>query len=99
MEIEVKYLIKDRETADKIWEDKFLTSMEEEGSRETLYMKSAYFDTEDGILSKNDIASLNKDACVIITPLGDYSEIRKELINGGYPKEKVYTVEESINIE
>lgn len=56
MEIEVKYLIKDRETADKIWEDKFLTSMEEEGSRETLYMKSAYFDTEDGILSKNDIA-------------------------------------------
>ena len=51
------------------------------------------------IVSKNDIASLNKDACVIITPLGDYSEIRKELINGGYPKEKVYTVEESINIE
>lgn len=56
MEIEVKYLVPDRETSDRIWEDKYLASMEEEGSRETLYMKSAYFDTEDGDLSKHDIA-------------------------------------------
>ena len=56
MEIEVKYLVPDKETADRLWEDKYLASMEEEGSRETLYMKSAYFDTEDGDLSKHDIA-------------------------------------------
>lgn len=56
MEIEVKYLIPDKETADRLWEDKYLASMEEAGTRETLYMKSAYFDTEDGVLSKHDIA-------------------------------------------
>ena len=56
MEIETKYIIPERETADKLWEDKFLVSMEEEGSRETLYMKAVYFDTEDSLLAKNDIA-------------------------------------------
>lgn len=56
MEIEVKYLVPDKETADRLWEDRYLTSMEEEGTRETLYMKSAYFDTEDGVLLKHDIA-------------------------------------------
>ncbi|MCI8631377.1 MAG: CYTH domain-containing protein [Firmicutes bacterium] len=56
MEIETKYIIADRETADKLWEDKFLASMEEEGSRETIYMKAVYFDTEDSLLAENDIA-------------------------------------------
>lgn len=56
MEIETKYMIPDRETADRLWDDKYLASMEEEGSRETVLMKAAYFDTEDSLLAKNDIA-------------------------------------------
>ena len=56
MEIEMKYAIKDKDTARSIWEDESLLSMEEKGSREKVYMKAAYFDTDDYILSKNDIA-------------------------------------------
>lgn len=56
MEIETKYIIPDKETADRLWEDKFLAAMEESGSRESIYMKGAYFDTEDHLLSQNDIA-------------------------------------------
>ncbi len=56
MEIELKYNIKDKETADRIWEDAYLSGMEEKESRETLYMKASYFDTEDSVLQKNDIA-------------------------------------------
>ena len=56
MEIELKYGISSREIADQIWEDEYLASMEERDSRETLHMKAAYFDTEDGALSSSDIA-------------------------------------------
>lgn len=56
MEIETKYIIPDKETADRLWEDKYLASMEESGSRETVYMKGAYFDTEDSLLAGHDIA-------------------------------------------
>lgn len=56
MEIEIKYSMGSKETAEKLWEDKILAKIEEDGFREKLYMKSAYFDTEDYILSKNDIA-------------------------------------------
>ncbi len=56
MEIEMKYAIKDKDTARSIWEDESLLGMEEKGSREKVYMKAAYFDTDDYILSKNDIA-------------------------------------------
>lgn len=56
MEIEMKYDIGDKETAKNIWEDEYLVSIEEKDSRERVYMKAAYFDTEDSILSKNDIA-------------------------------------------
>lgn len=56
MEIEVKYSIKDKETALKIWEDEYLLSIEEKDSREKVYMKASYFDTDDYILSQNDIA-------------------------------------------
>lgn len=52
----MKYRIKDKETATKIWEDEYLSSIEEKDSREKVYMKAAYFDTDDYILSKNDIA-------------------------------------------
>lgn len=56
MEIEMKYGIGDKEIAKSIWEDEYLLSMEEKDSREKVYMKAAYFDTDDYILSKNDIA-------------------------------------------
>lgn len=56
MEIEMKYGIKDKEIARSIWEDEYLLSMEEKDSREKVYMKASYFDTDDYILSKNDIA-------------------------------------------
>jgi len=52
----MKYRIKDKETAKNIWEDEYLLSIEEKGSREKVYMKAAYFDTDNFILSKNDIA-------------------------------------------
>ncbi len=56
MEIEMKYGIGDKETAESIWGDEYLSSMEEPESREKVLMKAAYFDTDDYILSKNDIA-------------------------------------------
>ncbi|HWQ77457.1 MAG TPA: CYTH domain-containing protein [Anaerovoracaceae bacterium] len=56
MEIEMKYVIKDKDTARSIWEDEYLLSMEEKDSREKVYMKAAYFDTDDYVLSRNDIA-------------------------------------------
>jgi triphosphatase len=56
MEIELKYAIKDKDIAKNIWEDEYLSSIEEKDSREKVYMKASYFDTEDYILSENDIA-------------------------------------------
>ena len=56
MEIEMKYGIGDKEIARSIWEDEYLLSIEEKDSRERVYMKASYFDTDDDILSKHDIA-------------------------------------------
>lgn len=56
MEIEMKYGIEDKEIARRIWEDDYLLSMEEKDSREKVYMKASYFDSDDYILSRNDIA-------------------------------------------
>ena len=56
MEIELKYKVPDKETMDKIWNDEYISEIEEKDSREDILMKAAYFDTEDRILSKNDIA-------------------------------------------
>ncbi len=56
METELKYRIDNKDTADIICTDPYLISIEEEDSRESLCMKAAYFDTEDHILSQNDIA-------------------------------------------
>lgn len=56
MEIEMKYGIGDKETAASIWDDEYLLSIEESDTREKILMKAAYFDTEDFVLSKNDIA-------------------------------------------
>lgn len=56
MEAELKYSINSKEKSENIWRDPYLLSMEEVDSRESLYMKAAYFDTADGLLKKNDIA-------------------------------------------
>lgn len=56
MEVELKYAVPDKETMEKIWDDEYVSEIEEEGSRASILMKAAYFDTEDYILSKNDIA-------------------------------------------
>ncbi len=56
MEVELKYRIPEKETIDSIWKDGYVSGIEEKGSREDILMKAAYFDTEDMILSKNDIA-------------------------------------------
>lgn len=56
MEIEMKYSIPDRETSEAIWEDEYLASIEEADTRENIVMKAVYFDTEDYVLSRNDIA-------------------------------------------
>lgn len=56
MEIELKYAIDSPLVAHSIWEDEELKKMEEPESRETVFMKSTYFDTEDFALSKTDMA-------------------------------------------
>jgi triphosphatase len=56
LEIELKYKIKDKALMSGILGDEWLASIEEKGTREQLFMKAAYFDTECHILSKNDIA-------------------------------------------
>ncbi len=56
MEIELKYAINSKEIAERIWEDGDLKKMEEPETRETVFMKATYFDTEDYDLCKNDMA-------------------------------------------
>lgn len=56
MEIELKYAINSKETAARIWEDQDLKNIEEPQTRETVFMKATYFDTEDYDLCKNDMA-------------------------------------------
>lgn len=56
MEIEMKYAIPDKEVAEAIWEDQYLNKVGDSSSRDSVYMKSAYFDTDANILLNNDIA-------------------------------------------
>lgn len=56
MEVEMKYGISSKEAAERIWADEDLAKLGKIDSKETVFMKAAYFDTEDYILSKNDIA-------------------------------------------
>lgn len=55
MEVEMKYGIGNKDIAESIWADEYLMTIEEENSREKVFMKAAYFDTQDHILCKNDI--------------------------------------------
>lgn len=56
MELEMKYRIESRDIADSIWDDDLLMSLSDLSSREKLIMKAVYFDTEDHILSTNNMA-------------------------------------------
>jgi inorganic triphosphatase YgiF len=56
LEVELKYKIHDKKLLTTIPNDEYLVGIEEKGTREQLFMKAAYFDTEDYILSENDIA-------------------------------------------
>ncbi|MDR3242565.1 MAG: CYTH domain-containing protein [Clostridiales Family XIII bacterium] len=55
MEIELKYGVS-AEAAALIWEDEYIRSIEEKDSRERIYMKAAYFDTDDRRLLRSDVA-------------------------------------------
>ncbi len=56
MEIELKYTIGNRDKADRIWNDPYLKKLEEADSRHQGHFNGRYFDTEDLVLQKNDIA-------------------------------------------
>ena len=56
MELEMKYSIPSKEVADAIWNDDFLNEIGDTSSRKKIVMKGVYFDTPDGLLSKNNIA-------------------------------------------
>ncbi|HPO04980.1 MAG TPA: CYTH domain-containing protein [Bacillota bacterium] len=56
MEIEMKFAIGNKEVAEAIWEDEYLKKIGDSSSKEAVYMKSAYFDTEERVLLKNDVA-------------------------------------------
>ena len=56
MEIELKYKIPAMAIAEDIWKDDIFSDIEEEGSREELYLDAKYFDTSRCDLAKNEIA-------------------------------------------
>lgn len=56
MEIELKYAVKDSETAERIWNDPYLKKLEEKDSRDAEDFAGKYYDTDDMILQKNDIS-------------------------------------------
>jgi inorganic triphosphatase YgiF len=56
LEVELKYKLHDKTLLTAIPSDDYLIGIEEKGTREQVFMKAAYFDTESYILSENDIA-------------------------------------------
>ncbi|MDR1796762.1 MAG: CYTH domain-containing protein [Clostridiales Family XIII bacterium] len=56
MEIELKYKIGSLELYDRILNDVWIRRYAEEGGTEAVRMKAAYFDTEDRVLTNNNIA-------------------------------------------
>ena len=56
MELEMKYSIPSKEVADAMWNDEYLLQIGDTESRKKVVMKGVYFDTPDGLLSKNNIA-------------------------------------------
>jgi len=86
MEIEMKYRIPDKETADEIWGDNCFKSLGEVSSINSKLMKAVYYDTDDMILRKNDVAyrlRLEGDRVIATIKWGGTSE------NGKYAREEL----------
>ncbi len=56
MELEMKYSIPDKATADAIWDDDYLAEIGDMSTRKKTVMKAVYFDTPDRLLSGNNVA-------------------------------------------
>lgn len=56
MEIELKYALPNKETADAIWNDERIAKIADISTEEKLVMKAVYFDTQDMSLSKNNVS-------------------------------------------
>jgi len=56
MEIELKYRVENSDQFGKILNDSWIRRLAEQRSAEAIQMKAAYFDTEDRILTQNNIA-------------------------------------------
>lgn len=56
MEIEMKFLVRDRAQADEILSDELVTEAQDEGSYETIDMMAVYYDTPDRKLTEAGIA-------------------------------------------
>ncbi|MDR2088014.1 MAG: CYTH domain-containing protein [Clostridiales Family XIII bacterium] len=56
MEVELKYKLHDKKLLTDIPNDAYLIGIEEKDTREQVFMKAAYFDTEGYVLSEHDIA-------------------------------------------
>jgi len=56
MEIELKYSVSSGKIAERIWKDEELKLIEEKNSRDMNEFRGTYYDTEDHLLFKNDIA-------------------------------------------
>jgi triphosphatase len=87
LEFELKYKIHDKKLLTVIPSDEYLLSVEEKDTREQVFMKAAYFDTEDFVLSSNDIAfRVRMDGARIVASLkwndsGDNGLYTREEIN------------------
>jgi triphosphatase len=55
MEQEMKYSIPSKELSDIIWNNSIIEKYGDDSTRESLVMKAVYFDTEDMVLSKNNM--------------------------------------------
>jgi triphosphatase len=55
MEQEMKYSIPNKELSDIIWNNSIIEKYGDDSTRESLVMKAVYFDTEDMVLSKNNM--------------------------------------------
>ena len=66
----MKLALPEKSVAERIWEDPYLSKIEEQGTREAVYMEAAYFDTEEGDLGRSDITfRVRKEGAKVIATL------------------------------
>ncbi len=70
MEVELKYAIADEASADRIWDDEWLTAMAEPQTRSCDRFRGAYYDTADRLFLKNNIAfRVRQEGQIIVAAL------------------------------